>query len=116
MKDDVGQRNKQITIERRSPDRDAANQPVDTWLDVFGYKLWASYRTSRGMSAVRGGEEGVPATLNRVSWSVAYRPIGIDVGMRVSYQGSYYNIIAIKHDHAEKNWTDLVCEIGGANE
>lgn len=114
MSNAAGTRNRRIRIEVRGSAKDEANQPVDDWLLVM--EKLASYRTGRGMSAVRSAQEGVPGGTQRVSWSFGYTPTGITTAMRVNYNGIFYDIIEVRHDHATRKWTDLVCDAGGANQ
>lgn len=110
----AGTRNKRIRIEERGNAKDEANQPLDVWNLVT--EKFASYRTGRGMSAVRSAQEGVPTGPQRVSWGIAYTPTGISPAMRVNWNGLLYDIVEVRHDHATKKWTDLVCDAGGANQ
>lgn len=111
---DAGKLNCFIRIERRDGSKDELNQPFDTW--VLVKERWAQPKTSPGMAAVRAAAEGVPVAPNRYSWRIRYCPEGLDTGMRVNYHGTMFGIVDIKHDHAEKQWTDLICDTGGANE
>jgi len=104
----AGERKLRIRIEQNGSAKDEANQPVDDWQLVM--EKLASYRTTRGMSAVRAAQEGVPGAPQRGSWSFGYTPTGINIGMRVNWNGNYYDIIDIKHDHVSRKWTDLVVD------
>jgi SPP1 family predicted phage head-tail adaptor len=113
MSNNRGERNRLIQIERRSGDVDAANQPLDTWVLVM--ERWSKPLTSTGMAAVRAAEQGVPATPSRYSFRINYTPTGIDVGMRVNYKGTFFDIRDVRHDLSNREYTDLVCEQGGNN-
>lgn len=108
-----GERNRLVVIEKRTGAVDAANQPLDQWVPVM--KRWGKPLTVRGMTAVRSAEQGVPVVPGRYSWNINYTPAGIDVGMRVNYKGTYFDIKDIRHDHTNREFTDLVCEQGGNN-
>lgn len=111
MSNNAGERTCLVTIERHAPGVDAANQPVDVW--EFVMKRWARPLTASGMSAVRAAEQGVPAVLGRYSWRINFTPQGIDVGMRLNYKGTIFDISDVRHDYANKGYTDIVCEQGG---
>lgn len=113
MTNNVGERNRLLTIKRRSNGVDAANQPIDTWEVVA--KRWGRPMTSTGMSVVRAAEQGVPAVSGRYSWDINYTPDLFDVGMRAEYKGIIYDILDIRHDHANREYTHLVCQEGVNN-
>lgn len=113
MSNNVGERTRLIHIEKRTAGKDAANQPIDVW--EFVMRRWGKPLTATGMSAVRSAQEGVPAVPGRYSWRVKFTPTGIDVGMRVNYKGVIFAIQDIRHDYANREYTDLVCEQGGNN-
>lgn len=113
MSNNVGERTRRIEIERRLMTVDAANQPIDAWELVM--RRWGRPLTSTGMSAVRAAEQGVPVALGRYSWDIRFTPVGIDVGMRINYKGTFFDIRDIRHDYANRAHTHLVCEQGGNN-
>jgi len=112
----AGELNRLIAIEGRTGATDEANQEIDDWSVVPGLgALWARPMTPNGMSTIGGGATGVPAAMSRYSWRIRYRPVGIDVGMRVNYKGQLFDIVDIKHDLDRRDWTDLVCTTGANN-
>ena len=110
---DPGALNRRITIQKRTPGRDAAGQPLRTWEPVV--EVWADVRGSTGMASIRqsGMQENVAASINSYSFRIRYRA-GIDAGMRVLLDGEPFDIKQVRMDHAGKVWTDLVCEQGGS--
>lgn len=113
MTNNVGERNRLLVIEKRSGAKDSANQPIDDW--EFVMQRWGKPLTARGMSAVRSAEQGVALAPSRYSWNICYTPTGIDTGMRANFKGTFFNILDIRHDHANQEYTDLVCEQGASN-
>lgn len=113
MSNNIGERNRLLRIMRRSTGRDAANQPIKGL--EFVMRRWGKPVTATGMASVRASMEGVPATPVRYSWRINYTPVGIDAGMFAQHGGVTYNIQEVRHDHAGRNYTDLVCETGGSN-
>ena len=113
MSNNRGERNRLIHIEKRVAGKDAANQPIDAW--QFVMRRWSKPLTATGMAAVRAAESGVPATPTRYSFRINYTPTGINEGYRVNDHGVFYDIRDIRHDHANREYTDLVCEHGGNN-
>jgi SPP1 family predicted phage head-tail adaptor len=110
MADDAGSRNRKIQIQRKAEGFDAANQEVTGWVPFLD--RWARPLTATGMAAVRAADTGVPMTPGRYSWRINYTP-SITEGMRVNYKGMTFDIRDIRHDLANREYTDLVCESGG---
>lgn len=113
MSIDAGTFNRQITIDERVTTFDAANQEIETW--GVKYTRWANFRAPNGMSTIRAADPGVPISPGRCSWRIRYLPVGVTTSMRVTYKGVYYDIVDLRHDHAMREYTDLVCEIGAKN-
>ena len=113
MSNNRGERTRLIIIEKREGTVDEANQPIDVW--EFVMRRWAKPLTATGMTAVRSAEAGVPVVPSRYSFRINYTPAGIDVGMRVNMKNALFDIRDIRHDHAQREYTDLVCEAGGNN-
>ncbi len=105
----IGKKNRYLTIERRQSDADALNQQVDDW--VFVGNAWANIRGETGLGAIRNSVEGVDADTGRLSLEINYRP-SIDAGMRATHHGVVYSITAVRHDHANREWTHLICTVG----
>lgn len=110
MSIDAGTLNRKIAIDERTTTFDGANQEVNAWAVVL--QPWASFRAPNGMSTIRASDPSVPIGPGRCSWRIRYRPAGITTSNRVTYQGVHYDIVDIRHDHATKEYTDLVCEVG----
>lgn len=114
MSNNRGDRNRLLVIERRSGAVDESNQPInDDW--VFVMNRWAEAKTLTGMGAVRAAAEGVPAGPTRYSWRINYTPTGIDTGMRAKYRDTVFDIVDIRHDFKDREFTDLVCDFGANN-
>ena len=53
--------------------------------------------------------------MDRYSFRINYDR-SITVGMQIRERdGTRYNIISVRHDKAEHDWTDVVAETGGSN-
>lgn len=112
----IGEKNRLIHIWKRSGAVDAANQPLpDSW--VLHKSKWSRIRGETGMATIRAAAsaEGIHTPLDRYSFRVNYDK-SITVTMQIRGPGdARYNIIAVRHDEAMRDWTDIVAEIGGAN-
>ena len=109
----AGDRNRLISIEKLTGAVDGANQEIEAW--QFVIKRWARILTATGMAAVRSSQQGIPLVPGRYSFRINYTPTGINEGYRVNDHGVFYDIRDIRHDHANREYTDLVCEHGGNN-
>jgi SPP1 family predicted phage head-tail adaptor len=105
----AGSLNRRISIQRSGAGRDAAGQPIKTWLDVV--ITWANVKSQTGMGVVTGEQGGVEASVTRYSFRIRYRS-GIDAGMRVLMAGVPYDITSVQMDEDRREWTDLVCNRG----
>lgn len=114
----AGQLNRRFTVEKRGTTVDDLNQPVlGSWVAQF--TLWGSIKGPSGMSSIRGSEaqEGVPRNLTVYSVRIRYRADNsITVGMRLVHLGMYLDIKKLQHDFDRREWTDIVCEVGGSND
>lgn len=108
---EAGQLNRRITIQQRVEEQRPGGQVVDQWKDVA--RLWSWVKTQSGMGAAKqvGGEGTLVTTEVPYSFRIRYRP-NIMASMRVLYQGSVFDIIQVRHDLANRVWTDLVCTQG----
>jgi SPP1 family predicted phage head-tail adaptor len=106
----AGDLNRLVRIERRVDGEDAAGQPLQTWEPVAS--VWASVRAPKGMGIVKEAMDGA-VSITRYSFRIRYRE-ALDAGMRVVMAGQAFDVKAVSVDHAGKEWTDLVCELGGA--
>lgn len=108
----AGNLNRRITIQRRGPKQDAGGQPIDGWVEVVKPWAWIKGQTGMGVGRQMAGEGTVTTSLNLYSFRIRYRPAITDA-MRVLYDGQAFDIKQVRHDLAGREWTDLVCELGG---
>lgn len=111
---DAGKLNRWIDIEQRADGHDEAGGPIDVWTLFKG--AWSQPKTQSGMSvAANASQEGsLGRSLAVYSFRIRYDDT-IDANMRVVYRGRYYNIRRVAHDEELQDWTDLICEVGGAD-
>lgn len=110
----AGKKNRKIVIQKKAGARDAANQPVDTW--VFFRDRWANFSGDNGRSAIRNSQEGIALATNRVSFRINHdRARLFTTDMRIVMDGLIYDIRAVRHDEARRQYTDLIAEEGGNN-
>lgn len=108
----AGSLSRRITIQSRVAGVDEAGQPTLTWADHVS--VWADIRGATGMGAIRASEprDGVAVELNNYSIRIRYRT-GLDAGMRVLVGSDVFDVKQVRMDMAGREWTDLVCEVGG---
>lgn len=99
-----------LHIQRRVQGTDSAGQPLDGWQDVL--TAWCNPSGQNGMSAIGQMQGDVAASISKYSLRIDYRP-DIDASMRALLGGAPYDIVQVRHDHEGRQWTDLVCELGG---
>lgn len=104
----AGELNRQIVIQSRDPGTDNAGQPVQTWTTLA--TVWADVRGATGMGTIKSAVGGVE--INAYSFRIRYRT-DVDAAKRVVFNGQNFDVKAVRHDFARKEWTDLVCEVGG---
>lgn len=109
---DAGQLNRRIVIQSRDAGTDAAGQPVNTWTTLA--TVWANVKGATGMASIRqsAAREGMAVEMNSYSFRIRFRT-DIDASARVVFGGQNYDIKQVRHDFAGREWTDLVCELGG---
>lgn len=107
----AGLLNRRIRIERRVGE-DEAGQPLDNWEPVAD--VWANIRGQTGMGTITRPQDNVPASIERYSVRIRFRE-GLDMGMRVVCGAQIMDIRQIRMDLEGREWTDLVCEMGGNN-
>lgn len=109
----AGDLNRQIVIQSRDSGTDDAGQPVDTWTTLA--TVWAHILGATGMGSIRQSavRDGVAVELNSYSFRIRYRT-DVTAAKRVVYGGQNYDVKQVRHDLAGKEWTDIVCELGGA--
>lgn len=97
-----------ITIQTRDSGTDAAGQPVQTWTDLATVR--ADILGATGMGTIKSAVGGVE--INAYSFRIRYRT-DVDAAERVVFNGQNFDVKSVRHDFARKEWTDLVCEVGG---
>lgn len=106
----AGDLRRRVRIERRVSGVDEIGQPVSAWETVA--EVWADIRGQTGMGTITRQQEGVPASVERYSIRIRYRD-GITAGMRVVYGAHVFDIRQVRMDFEGREYTDLVCELGG---
>lgn len=108
----AGDLNRQIVIQTRDAGEDAAGQPLTTWTTTA--TVWANVKGATGMGSIRqsAARDGVAVELNSYSFRIRYRT-DVDAAERVVFDGQNFDVKQVRHDFARKEWTDLVCELGG---
>jgi SPP1 family predicted phage head-tail adaptor len=104
----AGALNRKITLQTRDSGTDDAGQPVQTWTDLAS--VWADIRGANGLNTIKASLDGVE--INAYSFRIRYRT-DVDATKRVVYGGQNYDVKQVRHDFARKEWTDLICEVGG---
>jgi SPP1 family predicted phage head-tail adaptor len=110
----AGSLNRQIVIQKRAAGVDALNMPNGTFADYV--TVWAWVRGETGMGTIRSGQEGVAASINKYSYRIRFRT-DISADMRIKDGSDYLDIVpgGVVMDKAGREWTDLVCILGGSN-
>lgn len=109
----AGDLNRQITIRAPTGAVNDLNEPLGTWNPTPAGVEWAMIRGSTGMGSIRSADTaGITRSIDAYSFRIRYNR-SYAVNMRVEYDGAIFDIRAIRHDHANHDWTDLVCETGG---
>lgn len=108
---DIGALNRRITIQRRQTGEDEAGQPLLGWEDVAS--VWANVLGQTGLGTIKTSGT-VAAAIKAYSFRIRFRE-GLDEGMRVVLAGSPFDVKQVRMDYAGREWTDLVCEVGGSD-
>lgn len=111
----IGNRNRRIGIWKLSGAVNEANEPIpNDW--VFVKSRWADVKGESGLASIRtAATAGIHTPLDRYSFRVNYDPsITVEMQLR-DPEGDRYNIVAVRHDKANREWTDIVGEIGGSD-
>lgn len=109
----AGKLNRLITIQQRGVTVDALNQPLPAWTTLS--VVHAHVLGATGMANIRQtatSDEGLSREQNSYSFRIRYRT-DVTAKMRVMMDGEFYDIRQVRHDHANREWSDLVCEVGG---
>lgn len=111
----IGNFNRKIEFWKPTGAVNEANEPLP---DAYAFykSRWAQIRGETGMGAIRSSAAaGISAPLNRYSFRINYdTSITDDMQVR-ERDGTRYNILSIRHDKADREWTDVVAETGGSN-
>lgn len=101
-----------ILIQSRCATVNEGGQPVDTWINVC--EPWASIKGQTGSAAIKQSVimGNIEASINSFSFRIRYRK-GIDAGMRVVFDGLYFDIKQVIPDLERRECTYLVCTQGG---
>lgn len=112
----LGDKNRRYEFWKLSGAEDGANEPIaDPW--VLHKSKWGQIKGETGMGSIRSAASagGVNTPLDHYSIRINY-DTSITVAMQVRDPvGNRLNVVRVGHDHADREWTDVVCEVGGAN-
>jgi head-tail adaptor len=113
----AGGHNRRIVIEARAPGTDAANRPNGAWTEFK--RKWTKIAGATGMGAIRQADtDGVTRAIDQYSFRIRFDR-SITDAMRVRElidgvaQSQAFDILQVRHDLARREWTDIVCEVGG---
>ena len=102
----AGKLTQRIRIEAPLETRSEYGDVVKDW--VLHAELWANVRNISGREyTVRGLDLGTVNTSIRIRLKRS-----VTDEMRVLYRGQVYAIVAVLHDDAGREYTDLVCSVG----
>lgn len=101
----AGRLNQRISIESPVTGADALGQPLLGWETVA--MVWADIRHPSGTESIKAE---APTSIVKASIRIRYRT-GIAARMRVVHGATVYNILAVLHDYARREYIDLVCEV-----
>lgn len=100
---DAGKLDSRLTLRRRSTGRDAAGQPLNTWLTVAS--VWANIKYLTGTAAIKADRTtGMASVSIRIRWRA-----DVSTGMHAAYGATVYEIKSALPQG--KEWLDLVCEV-----
>lgn len=108
----AGALNRRIYVQERAAGKDSLNNPNGAWGTVL--TLWSQPKGMNGLGAIRAAEGDAPIDVERVSFRVRYRPTGLNDKQRIviATSGDIFSVIAVKHDHQDREWTDIIAEKG----
>lgn len=96
--------NHRVTLLKRTAGRDAAGQPVDSWVALPS--IWANVKFQTGAEVLRANAE---TSIVRVSVRIRART-DVDGAWRVRYLGVEYDIKSALPDSNDRQFMFLVCE------
>lgn len=109
----AGDLNRLILIEARDLTVDDLNQQVDGW--VPWTTKWANIKAPSGMSQIKGSQQGLVVAVNSYSFRIRYTPDILNTAMRINLDGQLFDIQSVTHDLANREYTDIVCQLGANN-
>jgi len=106
----AGDLNRMVRIEKRGA-KTGLNAPSQTW--ELHATVWASIKTQSGMGAAKQmSANGVTSSAVQYSVRIRYRTT-VKADMRVvTKDGTIFDIKQVRHDMADREYTDLVCVQG----
>lgn len=113
MSELIGEYNRKIEIWKRLDTKDAAGEPVVGNFAFYKQK-WAKIRGRNGMSLVKDTAGTVTAPTDMSSYRVPFCE-DVTVEMQVRHRGMVMDIIAIRQDEADREWTDIIVRTGGSD-
>lgn len=110
----AGDLNRRVHIQRRGQGADGFGQPLEVWENITAQPLWANIAGKSGLQTAAADTE---VSVSRYSIRIRYRR-QVEADMRVVEVGAggvlvldvIYDIRAVLHDLAGRDFTDLVCE------
>lgn len=106
---DTGDLDTRVSILQKAAGKDAAGQSSTTW-NVYA-ELWANIKHIRGYKAIQADQD---VSVTKTSITVRRRDdITVVMRLRDDATGALYNIIAILPDRETREWTNLICQLGG---
>lgn len=112
----IGESNRLIEIWAHDGSKNSANEPSPSGWHRLKRK-YARIRGETGIGTIRSAAQagGVHTPLDQYSFRVNYDK-SITVKMQIrELDGTRYNIVSVRHDLANRDWTDIVGETGGSN-
>lgn len=104
----AGKLNRRVTIQQKTVVYDELHQPVSgSWTDLA--TVWASVLHISGIETIKAGAD---VSVTQASIRIRYRS-GLDSSMRVLFDGKTYDIRGVLDD-ANREYTDLVCDLGAS--
>ena len=97
--------NRVVEIRQMSTDQDETGQPTQVWTLVA--RVWANILHQSGAESIRADKD---TSVVKASIRIRRRP-GVTAAMRVYHEGTVYEIKAVLPDEAEREKTDLACEV-----
>lgn len=99
--------NQQITIQQRAAGVDARGQASETWAALYT-GIWASAEPLRGREFFQAGQTQSEVTTR---FRIRYRADVVET-MRVVWNGTPYDIVAVIDTEGAKHMQELMCVSG----